>query len=120
VIALTAASGLIQIAPLDSARRAGLPVGLAGLVVLPIAWRAYVALRERAGETKDIETGCARYGAALLIALAMTEGVAFVGIVFYLLGADIVALTGVLSHILLTGVLWPTAEKVAPFLGRAL
>ncbi len=119
VIALTAVGGLIDIEPVGFARSAGLPVGLAGLIVLPIAWRTYIALSERASGTTDVETGCTRYRAAVMVALAMTKGVAFLGIVFYMLGAEVAALTGVLTHIMLTGVLWPTPEKVSQFLGRA-
>ncbi len=36
-----------------------------------------------------------------------------------MLGAGIMALTGVLTHVLLTAILWPGNEKIRPFLGRA-
>lgn len=119
VVILTAASGFLDLQPVSFAVRAALPVGLAGLVALVLAWRAYGTLRERASDVEDVETGCVRYGAALLLALAITEGIAFLGVVCFLLGGELVALTGVFSHVLLTGVLWPTSEKIRPFLGRA-
>jgi hypothetical protein len=95
------------------------PVGLLGLIMLVAGWRVFVTMGERASEIEDVASGCARYTTALLIALALTEGVAFLGIVTYMLGAGILALTGVLTHVLLTGILWPSAEKIRPFLGRA-
>ena len=119
VLALATASGFIELGVLEFARVAGMLAGLAGLVVLPAAWRVYLAMREGSSDVADVQTGCNRYSSAVLMALAMSEGVAFIGIVFYLMGAEIVSMLGVVTHVLLTGVLWPTAEKVHPFLGRA-
>jgi hypothetical protein len=119
VLALTAVSRFIELESIGFARSAGLPVGLAGLVALPFGWRANVTMRERVPDNLDVETGCTRYTAALLVALAITEGIAFVGIVCYTLGSELIALTGVLTHIMLSGALWPTPERVRPFLERA-
>jgi len=119
LLSLAAVSGFVGLDPVSFADRLSLPVGLAGLIMLVVGWRVYVSTGERACEIDDVAAGCARYTTALLIALALTEGVAFVGIVAYMLGAGIVALTGVLTHVLLTGVLWPADEKIRPFLGRA-
>ena len=119
VLFLAGGSGFVEFGPVDFADSFSLPVGLLGLIMLVAGWRVYVVMGERASEIEDVAIGCARYTAALLIALALTEGAAFLGIVAYTLGADIVALTGVLTHVLLTGMLWPAAEKIRPFLGRA-
>ncbi len=119
VLLLAAVSGFVDFGSIDFADRLSLPAGLAGLVMLVAGWRVYVTMSERASEVEDIATGCTRYTTALLTALALTEGFALLGIVAYTLGASFVALTGVFSHVLLTGVLWPGAEKIRPFLGRA-
>lgn len=119
VLLLAGVSGFIDLGPVDFAARSSLPIGLLGLIMLVVGWRVHAAMGERASEIDDVAAGCARYTTALLIPLALTEGVAFVGIVAFMLGAELVALTGVLTHVLLTGVLWPTAEKARPFLGRA-
>lgn len=119
MLLLAAVSGFVDLGSVDFADRLSLPAGLAGLIALVVGWRMYVAMGEHASQVEDIAGGCARYTTALLTALALTEGVAFLGIVAYMLGAGIVALTGVLAHVLLTGVLWPAAEKIRPFLGRA-
>ena len=118
VLFLTAVSGFIDFGLSDFADRLALPVALSGLVILPVSWQIYGSMRERAADVTDLATGYKRYGTAVLTALALTEGVAFLGIVAYMLGAEILALTGALTHVLLTGVLWPTAEKIRPFLGR--
>ena len=113
LIVVTAVSGVVELGPSEFAVRASLPVGLAGLMALVAGWRVYAA--RGPGETEvDLTAICSRYTSALLVALAITEGVAFLGIVVYTLGGEVVALTGVASHILLSGVLWPTAEKVRP------
>ncbi len=119
VLFLTAVSGFIDFGSGDVTDRFALPAGLAGLVMLPLSWQMYGTMRGRAADVTDLASGYKRYGRALLTALVLTEGVAFLGIVVYMMGAGIIALTGVLTHVLLTGVLWPTAEKIRPFLGRA-
>jgi len=119
VLFLAGVSGFVDSGSVDFADRLSLPAGLAGLVMLVVGWHVYVAGSERASEVEDIATGCARYTTALLTALALTEGIAFLGILAYMLGANLLALTGVLAHVLLTGVLWPASEKIRPFLGRA-
>lgn len=119
VLALTAVSGFVQLGPVGFADKLVLPVGILGLLTLVAGWRVYGAMAERAATIDDVEDGCARYTTALMIALAMTEAGAFLGIVVYMLGAEIMALTGVLTHVLLTGILWPGAERIRPFLGRA-
>ncbi len=119
VLFLAGVSGFVDLGPVKFAASLSMPVGLLGLIMLVAGWRVYVTMGERASEIEDVATGCARYTTALLIALALTEGAAFLGIVAYMLGAGIVALTGVVTHVLLTGVLWPAAEKARPFLGRA-
>lgn len=119
VLFLAGVSGFVELGPVDFADSFSFPVGLLGLIMLVVGWRVYVTMGERASEIEDVSIGCARYTTALLIALALTEGAAFLGIVAYTLGAGILALTGVLTHVLLTGILWPAAENIRPFLGRA-
>lgn len=118
VLFLTAVSGFVDFGSGGFADRLALPVALAGLVMLPASWHVYGAMRERAADVTDRATGYTRYGTALLTALGLTAAGAFLGIVVYMMGAGILALTGVFTHVLLTGVLWPAEEKIQPFLGR--
>lgn len=120
VLVLAAGSGFVDFGG-DGAfgRMLSLPVGLAGLVALVVGWRLFMTMRDRAADVEEVETGIQRYSAALLMALALTEGVAFVGVVAYMLGGTLIALTGVATHVLLTGILWPAGEKIRPFLGHA-
>jgi hypothetical protein len=113
VLLFAAASGFVDLEPGRFAVRASFPVGLAGLIALVAGWRLYARMRT-APSSADLETQCSRYSAALLAALAVTEGAALLGVVFFWLGGEIVALTGVASHVLLCGVLWPSAEKIRP------
>ena len=119
VLTLAAVAGFIDLSPVSFAERLSLPAGLAGLIMLVVGWHVYGKFRERAADVQDVATGCTRYSTAILVALALTEGFAFLGIVVYMLGGSLVALTGVVTHVLLTGVLWPATEKLLPFLGRA-
>ncbi len=119
VLCLAGIAAFVDFGRSDLGAFLGLPAGLLGLIMLVAGWRVHLALRERAARIEDLEAGCARYTTAVLIALALTEGAAFLGIVAYMLGAEVVALTGVVTHVLLTGVLWPAPEKLQPFLGRA-
>jgi hypothetical protein len=113
VVLLAAVSGVVDIEPVPLAARASLAVGLAGLIALVAAWRLYSSMVASI-ESAIVEQGLARYTTALVTALAITEGVAFLGVVCYMLGGRIEALTGIVTHVLLTGVLWPTAEKARP------
>ena len=119
VLFLAAVCGFVPLGPVSFADRLSLPAGLAGLLTLVAGWRVYVGRGECASDVEDIAAGCAGYTTALLISLVLTEAAAFFGIVAYMLGAGIVALTGVLTHVLLTAVLWPAPERIRPFLGRA-
>jgi hypothetical protein len=113
VVFLAAIGGLVEIDPVPWAARASLAVGLIGLIALVAAWRVYSTMIASIG-TADLEAALARYTTALISALAITEGAAFLGVVCFMLGGRIEALTGIVTHVMLTGVLWPTAEKARP------
>ena len=113
VVVLAGLAGFIEFEPIPVAASASLPLGLAGLISLVIGWRVYAAMSQPA-EGAEVEDHLARYSVALIASLAITEGVAFLGVVCYMLGGEIVAMTGVVAHVMLTGVLWPTAEKAWP------
>jgi hypothetical protein len=119
VLVLAAVVGFVDLDPVGFAALLSLPAGLAGLITLVAGWNVFKRLGERAVDVQDVASGCTRYTAALLISLALTQASAFLGIVAYMLGAEVMALTGVLTHVLLTAVLWPTVEKIKPFLGHA-
>jgi len=96
--------------------RTSLFIGLAGLVALVAGWRLFAIQRERRHD-RDVESACADYQRALLLSLSITEGAAMLGVTWYYLGGGPLVLSGVMTHMLLVGALWPTAEKLEAFVG---
>jgi dolichol kinase len=116
VLMLTAVSFLF---PLGSGlERLVAPAALAGLVSPVIGYRIYSSIRDRRRTDGSRASRGAAFLRATLIALALSEGIALLGIVVFLLSGAIAALTGVLTHVLLAGAVWPTVERLDLFLGR--
>jgi hypothetical protein len=97
-------------------RRLVVPVALAGLVSPVIGYRLYFLVGSRTAPDADIEARCGAFQAATVIALAVTDGAALLGIVTYMLSSDLAAMTGVVTHVLLTGAIWPTRVRLESFL----
>jgi hypothetical protein len=91
------------------------PVALAGLVSPVIGYRLYFRVGMRTRPDADVESRCGAFQAATVVALAVTDGVALLGIVTYMLSADLAAMTGVVTHVLLTGAIWPTRVRLEGF-----
>ena len=88
------------------------PASLAGLVGLPVALRLHRTLRDRAAAGSDPGARAAAYVRSLAVALGVTEALACVGIVAFLFSRAPFCLTGLATHAILTGALWPTPEAV--------
>lgn len=69
---------------------------LLGLVALPVAWRVHAVLRERGDRVR-----------AIVVALAITEGTALLGVVAYGLTGRLDPLLALAIHVVLVGALWP-------------
>lgn len=92
------------------------PVGLIGLISPVLGYRLYLYVRSKVADAADIEGRAGSFVRATLTAMAVTEGIAFCGVVVYMLTGGALALTGVLTHLLLAGAIWPTREKLDLFL----
>jgi hypothetical protein len=92
------------------------PAALAGLVAPVIAYRLYSRVGARAAPEADIGARCGAFQQATVIALAVTGGAALFGIVTYVTSSDLAVMTGVATHVLLTGAIWPTRVRLESFL----
>jgi hypothetical protein len=116
VLLLTALSGIVRI-PGGPAAIASL-AALLGIVSPLIGYRLYAWQRERDGVEGSHSRRCASFLRATVLALAVTEGVALLGVVAYWLTAEPHALIGVVTHVILVGAVWPTSERLANFIER--
>ena len=94
------------------------PVSLIGLVSPVIGYHLYLLLRERVPTGASRTEACRCFLRAGIVALAVTQGAAILGLVGYALSGTLSALSGVLTHVLLVGAIWPTPERLESFLGR--
>ncbi len=81
---------------------AALPAGLAGIVAPAIGYRLY----RRGLRATDFVRAHVR-------AMRATEFGGFLGLLGWLVSDDWTALTGLLTHTLLAGAIWPTPERLA-------
>ena len=95
------------------------PAALFGLVSPVIGYRLYVYLREKAPTGESAEQAGWRFLQATIGGLAVTEAAALFGVVAFTLGGDLFALVGVPMHVLLSGTLWPSKEKLSRFIESA-
>ena len=113
VVLLALLAGLVDFSAGIDALTA--PAALFGLVSPVIGFRLYQYQRERRPAVDSAEQGCARFLRATILALAVTEGAAFFGVIAFMLGGGPFALVGVAMHLLLVGALWPSEEKLDRF-----
>ncbi len=92
-----------------SAPALAFPAALVGLLAPAVAYRVYGGIRDGRGEAVP------RFLRATVAALAVTEGAAIFGCVSYVLSREVVALAGVLSHLILAGAVWPTPTRLLAF-----
>lgn len=114
VVALLAVAGWIE--PPGKALGLAFPVSLIGLISPVIGYRLYLLQRERIPAAAGPAERCRAFLRAGILALAVTEGVALLGVIGYALSGTLSALSGVLTHVLLVGALWPTRERLESFL----
>lgn len=114
VVALTAAA--VAFAPLGVVLpQVAVPAALAGLVAPAIGYRVYLGVRAvRPGATSRRERAAA-FRRATILSAAVTESAAMLGIIAYVMSADWAALTGVVTHVILVGAVWPSRERLESF-----
>lgn len=95
-----------------------LPAALFGLVAPAVGYRVYHTMRERNPRDEPLRVRCQAFLRAIIVPLAITEGAALLGLVVYMLSRDLVALTGSLTHVLLTGAVWPSRTRLDLFVGN--
>ncbi|MDX1389522.1 MAG: hypothetical protein R3344_10060, partial [Acidobacteriota bacterium] len=96
-----------------------LPAALAGLIAPVVAYRVYLRLCERSPRNAGLQDRCTAFIRATLVALAVTEAPALLGLVVFLLSGAPLALSGVAAHVLLTGAIWPSRTRLEVFLSDA-
>jgi len=107
----------IRMSPGTGAFRAlVIPAALAGLISPVIAYRLYSVLGARLSPDTALGVRCEAFQRVTVIALSVTAGVALFGILTYGLSADPAALTGVATHLLLSGAIWPSRVRLESFL----
>lgn len=112
-------ASLVGLMPvMDGARFLAAPAALAGPLGLITGFRFHVKLREGIPAAATLDERCSRFLRAIMIPLAITEGVALFGLVAFLVSRRVEALLGVATHVLLAGAIWPTEEKLRQFLER--
>ena len=115
VSVLGLALAVVWLAPLGSTRVLDLPAGVIGLIAPVLAYRLYQLQRERVAVGASVTERCAAFARASILAVAVTEGAAMVGLVAHLLGGAVAPLVGVATHVLLVGAIWPTPQRFALF-----
>jgi len=95
------------------------PAGLAGIVSPLIGYRLYSWLRERVPGSAGPAQRRAAFLRATLLSLSVTDVTAAFGLVVYLFTEAPSTLIGVASHVILTGAVWPTEERLESFLRGA-
>ena len=113
VLLLTAAGSLFDLARLLPGMAP--PIGLLGLISPVIAYRLYLLEKERIPPEADVLRRSRVFVRANLIAVAVSEFVALLGVVAYVLSGRPVALLGVLTMVLLVGAIWPSPERLESF-----
>jgi hypothetical protein len=92
------------------------PAALVGLVSPVIAYRLYSVLGAKM--PPDIANGlrCEGFQRVTGIALSVTAGAALLGIVTYGMSSDPAAMTGVVTHVVLSGAIWPSRVRLESYL----
>ena len=114
---LAVVAGLIG--PTSASPGIALPATLLGLVSPAIAYRLPQVVRERLSPAAEPGQRSAAYLRGMVVAVAVAEGAAMLGIVAYVLSGQLSALVGVLTLVLLVGALWPSEDRLHAFVERA-
>ena len=92
------------------------PAGLLGIVSPVIGYRLYLGMRRRMPPTADLEQRCRSFFTATIAPLAITEGIALIGVVAFMLSGAPACLIAVLTHVILAAAIWPTQERIEQFM----
>ncbi len=92
------------------------PAILAGLLSPAVGYHLYHALRRKVAPEAGMEERCASFRRANWVALGTTEVIAVFGAVTYIFSDQWPALAGVATHVIVTGAIWPTRERLDHFL----
>jgi len=92
------------------------PAALFGLVGPVLGYRLYLLLRERIPAEADAVERRRVFLRATLSALSITEAAALFGVLVFVFSGEWYAAVGVATHIILTGAIWPTQERLDAFL----
>jgi hypothetical protein len=114
VLLLTAISGVVDVPPVTRALTA--PAALLGIVSPLLGFRLFAWLRDRSATEISHAARCAAYLRATVLALSVTEAAAIFGVISFWIGGGLESLIGVVMHVILSGALWPTPEKIETFL----
>ncbi len=114
VLLLTLLAGLYDLSIGFTALTA--PAALLGLVNPVLGYRIHVRQWQRIPADAQAADRRACYLRSIVLPLAVSEGVATLGVVSFALGGGAFSLVGVLTHLLLTGALWPSADRLSRFL----
>lgn len=93
-----------------------IPAALAGLVSPVMAYRLYSVLGARTPPDAALGVRCEAFQRATVVALSVTAGAALLGIVTYAMSSDLAAMTGVVTHVLLSGAIWPSRIRLESYL----
>jgi hypothetical protein len=113
VLILTALSGVVN--PAQRVTVLVAPAALLGLAGLLVGYRLYARMRDAIPVDAPHGARCATFLRATIVALAVTEGAALLGVVAFWLSEDPLALVGVVTHLILVGAVWPTPERLESF-----
>ena len=95
------------------------PAAVVGAASPVVGFRLYQLLRDRLPPEATASRRRETFLRANVVAFAITEGAALFGVIVHALTGAPLALIGVGMHVLLAGALWPSAEKLAGFMGDA-
>ena len=88
----------------------------AGLVSPVIAYRLYSLLGAKTPRDAALGVRCKAFQRVTVVALSVTAGAALFSIVTYAMSSDLAAMTGVVTHVLLSGAIWPSRVRLESYL----
>jgi hypothetical protein len=89
-----------------------LPAALAGLVALAVGYRLYRSMMGRIASDSISATRLVAIRTATIASLAVTEAAAILGVIAFCFSREPMALTGVATHLILAGAVWPTRGRL--------
>jgi len=92
-----------------------IPAGLLGIVSVVIGHRVYEWMRSRLEKGASQAEASRTFFVATVAALGVTEAAGLFGLVAYLLSGHVGALTGLLTHVILAGAIWPSSDRYEAF-----